>query len=496
MNLKHLLNTDIFYVCAFALFAALVCAPVQASAGEEPALPAGLFEEKGAAASSSEPGLPAGLESPAQTTEPSLPDGLLVSPSPQAPEHKLSERAALVPSFVHGFAETRIGARTQSDPYEKNESIVEGRVQLKADNEAGMLSTGITADFIYDPVLDDHDIDLERGGGWLDLRRAQVSFTPASFIDVKAGRQILTWGTGDLLFINDMFPKDWNSYFIGRDQEYLKAPSDALKTTVFTDTADIDLVYTPRFDPDRFIDGRRISFWNGALGRRSGDDMPVNADIPEEWFNDDETAMRVFKNIEGTELAAYAYNGFWKSPGGMDPSTGKALFPKLSVYGASLRAPFLKGIGNAEAGWYDSKEDRSGKDPFINNSQARWLLGYEQELARDFTGAVQYYAERMLEYEEYENNLPEGAHAADENRHVFTVRLTKLLMNQNLKLSLFAYVSPSDKDFYLRPNVSYKFNDRLSADTGANIFGGSEPHTFFGQFENDSNIYAGIRYSF
>jgi len=31
---------------------------------------------------------------------------------------------------------------------------------------------------------------------------------------------------------------------------------------------------------------------------------------------------------------------------------------------------------------------------------------------------------------------------------------------------------------------------------GANVFLGRRDHTFFGQFEHDSNVYAGVRYSF
>jgi hypothetical protein len=31
---------------------------------------------------------------------------------------------------------------------------------------------------------------------------------------------------------------------------------------------------------------------------------------------------------------------------------------------------------------------------------------------------------------------------------------------------------------------------------GVNLFGGSEPHTFFGQFDRNDNLYATVRYSF
>ncbi len=48
-------------------------------------------------------------------------------------------------------------------------------------------------------------------------------------VNLKIGRQVFTWGTGDYLFINDLFPKDYESFYIGRDDEYLKRPSEAVK---------------------------------------------------------------------------------------------------------------------------------------------------------------------------------------------------------------------------------------------------------------------------
>ena len=102
----------------------------------------------------------------------------------------------------------------------------------------------------------------------------------------------------------------------------------------------------------------------------------------------------------------------------------------------------------------------------------------------------------MLDHSEYKSSLLPGAVQKDEYRHVLTFRLTGLMMNQNLKLSLFTYYSPSDNDAYLRPKIHYKVSDRWSVDAGGNIFSGKDDHTFFAQFENNTNVYAGTRYSF
>ena len=386
---------------------------------------------------------------------------------------------------VHGFYELRGGYRTQNDPYEKDMSVMETRLQLD-------LSTYTDwADFKY---KGDVWGDWVSEQGQYQTRELWIFSRPTDFMDVKIGRQVLTWGTGDLLFLNDLFPKDWQSFFIGRDTEYLKAPSDAAKFSFFSDVANVDVVYTPQFDPDQYIIGESISYWNANLGRRAGRDAKVAADTPNDGFDDDEIAVRVYKNIDNYELALYGYHGFWKSPSGQTPG-GLAAFPELSVYGGSIRGQVGDGIGNAEFAYYQSGDDTSGANPRVNNSEMRYLVGYSQEIGKELTAGVQYYVEQMLDYGAYLANLPGGA-ARDEFRHVTTLRLTKLLMNQNLRLSVFGYYSPSDEDVYLRPNVNYKASDNLALEAGANIFFGDESYTFFGQFENNTNIYSAVRYSF
>ncbi len=235
------------------------------------------------------------------------------------------------------------------------------------------------------------------------------------------------------------------------------------------------------------------------LGRQAGRDAVVDARVPDTWFDDSEWAVRVFKNIKAYELAGYGYWGYWKTPAGMDAISRKVTFPRLSVYGASIRGPIAKGIGNVEVGYYDSRQDRSGSNPLIRNSEFRFLLGYERdlpEIAHDLTVAFQYYVEWMTDYDDYVNSLPPNAPKADERHHMVTFRITKLLMNQNLTLSMFTYYSPSDCDAYLRPQIRYKIDDHWSVQIGGNIFMGKYNHTFFGQFDRNTNIYASLRCSF
>ncbi|MCP4451977.1 MAG: hypothetical protein GY809_10975 [Planctomycetes bacterium] len=388
---------------------------------------------------------------------------------------------------VYGFHEVRAGYRLQNGPHQKDMSIMEARTQLDLQALPPWATVSVKGDAYVDSVM-------ERGE--FDLREANISMTPLDFMDLKVGRQILTWGKGDLLFINDLFPKDWQSFFIGRDTEYLKAPSDAIKMGLFSDEANLEIVYTPEFDSDRYITGERLSYWSGSAQQIVGQNADFTAQKPRGVFQEDEVAARLYQSFGGAEVALYGYWGYWKSPGGYNNAQTHAIFPSLDVYGASLERPVGPGILAAEIGYYNSRDDTDGTNGLVNNSEMRYLLGYNQEIARDFTAGVQYYIEQMLDYQEYLGGVGAGSAVKDEFRHLVSLRLTRLLMNQNLTCSLFTYYSPTDEDAHFRPNIRLKVNDQAAVEVGANVFVGDEDHTFFGQFQTNTNAYVSVRYSF
>ncbi|MCK4710079.1 MAG: hypothetical protein KAU21_15780, partial [Gammaproteobacteria bacterium] len=328
-------------------------------------------------------------------------------------------------------------------------------------------------------------------------RKFSLLLKLSPMLDLQVGRQVLTWGTGDLLFLNDLFPKDWH-YWLGRDIEYIKAPSDAVKLSWFNPAVNFDLVYTPRFDSDRYITGERLSFWNDLLGRHSGRDDIILVDKPDDLFSDDEWSFRLYRNIGSMELALYGYDGYFKSPAGIDTTTGKFTFPAMRSLGASLRTPAGPGILNLETANWRSKDDTSGTDPFINNSETRFLMGYEWEAMKNFTVAVQYYVSKMDEYNNYIDNLPAGILKRPELHEVYTLRLTKFMINQNLKLTWFSYYSPENNDVYIRPEANYQINDQWTVEVGAEWMDvdDDEPNGFFGQFKNNSNVFVAVRYNF
>jgi hypothetical protein len=388
---------------------------------------------------------------------------------------------------INGFIETAYGRKLHNDPnFSSRQSLGDIRAQLETQWSTDTLRINFKGEGLYDNYESEFD-------GL--LRELNVQLSPADSIDLKVGRQVLTWGTGDLLFLNDLFPKSWVSFFSGRDDDYLKAPSDAVRMTWYTSSINIDAVWSPQFEPDDYLTGTRFSFFSPIAGSVVAPRPPLSASKPSGGLNNGELAVRLFSTTGASEYAAYYYRGFFKRPLGLDAILVPN-FPALSVYGASLRRPLASGLFNAEFAYHQSREDKQGSSPLVPNDQVRVLLGYEFEARPRFTVGVQYYLEWTQDYGALLSNSPAQAFEPDERRHLLTNRLTYRTNQDKLTLSLFTFFSPSDSDYYMRPSIVFRQNDNWSFSGGANLFGGQQQHTFFGQLEDNSNAYFRVRFNY
>ncbi len=416
----------------------------------------------------------------------------------------LSLAALTEPSFAelsswHGFIEGAMGLRVSDDKPTKHKSynMAEERLQLKnqyAFEGDNLLSRwqGIFR-FKGDLTVDEYF----GGKTGSELREANLSFTPAGFMDVKIGRQVLTWGTGDYLFINDVFPKDYVSFYMVRDDEYLKKKSDALKLSFFTKIVNIYFVAMPHFVPNTIPEGDRLSFFDSFQGGIAGRDSDRDLASPGEEARNFEYALRLYRNFGSAEAELYLYRGFDKMPRSYNNEAARQLYyERQDVFGASLRGPFLGGIANAEAGYAHSPEDPRGDNRLIENSSAKFLVGYEKDLGHDLKAGVQYYYEQKLDYAAYKRALLPQDFFWDESRHLITQRVTKLFKNQTVMVSLFNFYSPSDRDGYARASVSYDINDQWKLVAGVNLPWGEGEQTDFAQMKKNKNVYARVRYSF
>jgi len=388
---------------------------------------------------------------------------------------------------IHGFIQTNYSINTAyRNPDGGDFKWAEERLQLKLDGAKEPFHLFIKTDGFFDHI--DQKGDLE-------LREGYIDFTAKSW-DLRIGRQVITWGLGDLIFINDVFPKDYEAFFSGRPLEYLKKGVDGIKLGAYPDFASFELVAIPFFEPNNFPVSDRFYMFDPMPNITNREEKE-----PSTTFENTELALRIYRDIAGFDASVYFYRGFYRKPYMIpdninNPTKITYHYPKLSVYGASLQGRALNGVLSLEVGYYDSRQDRKGTDPMVPNSQTRFLMGYQRQLWEDFTIGFQYYIEYMYDYSEYRKGLPQGFPEEKRLYQLMTVRLTQLLVQQTLRFSFFAFYSPSDKDYMLNPEVRYSVTDRLWAALGANIFGGDKKWTEFSQLDRNDNIYLQLRYEF
>lgn len=383
---------------------------------------------------------------------------------------------------VSGFLQQNTAANTVgANPDGRHEKWLEERAQLKLDASGGAWRFMAKGDFAYD--------HLGRGEQ-SELREGYADYV-AGIWDVRVGRQMVTWGLGDLVFVNDVFAKDYEALFAGRPLEYLKRGIDAVKLGAYPDFAAFELVLAPSFRPSRLPDAGRFHLY---------DPMPAVTQRETVKPDQGEAGLRIYRDIAGYDAALYLYRGFQHTPSlrpdnPVAPTRITVFYPKLAVYGASVSGRLGEGVLSLEAAYYDSLEDRAGTDFTLPNSQTRFLAGYQWQPWEDFTLGLQYYAEYMHDYGAYRAALPAGFPADKRRSDTFAARATQLFLHQTLRLSLYASYNAANGDRFFNPELRYSFTDRVWGALGANVFGG-KPQGMFGQLSRDDNVYMQLRYEF
>ncbi|MBI4753923.1 MAG: hypothetical protein HY778_00550 [Betaproteobacteria bacterium] len=394
----------------------------------------------------------------------------------------LASAPAMADVSFSGFLQQNTAFNTvTANPDGRHQKWLEERAQLKLDASQGPWRLLLKGDAAWDHLGRRDESELREG---------YVDYATDNW-DVRLGRQVITWGLGDLVFVNDVFPKDHEALFSGRPLEYLKRGVDAVKLGAYPGFASFELVLSPEFRASRIPDAHRFHLY---------DPMPAVTHRVTEKPDQGEAALRVYRDVAGWDAALYLYRGFHRTPSMRSdsptaPTTVTFFHPKLNVLGASASGRVGEGVLSLEAARYDSRQDRSGTDFSVPNSQTRLLAGYQIQPWEDFTLGLQYYAEVMHDYGAYRDALPAGFPEEKRRTHTVTARLTQFFLHQTLRLSLFALRNASNGDYFVNPELRYSFTDRLWGAVGANLFGG-KPWGQFGQLARDDNVYLQMRYEF
>ena len=210
--------------------------------------------------------------------------------------------------LLSGFIDTSYGVFTEDNPVNSEQSIAEIRNHFSAQRYFGNAFFSAKLELIADDV--ESEVRPEARDLFFDV-------PVADNWNIKAGQQVLTWGTGDFVFLNDFFPKDWQAMFSGRDDDYLKAPSASVKLSYFGEWAGLDMVVTPDFTHDNYITGERFSYFNPVADDIVAAPPKIRSEDPGSGVEHAQYFARLFKAVDGVEYAAYFYRGYYTQPFGV-----------------------------------------------------------------------------------------------------------------------------------------------------------------------------------
>jgi len=381
---------------------------------------------------------------------------------------------------VHGFIQTNNSLRPfRSSNYAARLLKAEQRGQVELIRKGAQWEANAKADFIYQAIEQDARMDLREG----------YTTYYGKHLDLRIGRQIITWGVGDLVFLTDVFPKDWAGFLTGAPMEYLKKGSTALRANYESRGLSVETIFIPQFERDVFPTGRPLSYFDPfpQATRRF-----LNASQYPEY------GLRVSKDIRGFSSSLYLFQGRDPFPiVHFDPASAAATtrYGRLRMGGFSTQGNIKAGLLSGELAYYKT-EDTAGTNPAINNPSVKTLIGLERTLKGNETLGFQFTQDWMLRYNAYRRSLPAGFPARNRVLNAFTIRWRNSLQNDTFKPTVFALYNFDDRDGFFLAEGQKEIRPGAWYIIGIHLFGGRYRHTMFGQFQDNDNLYFTVRYAF
>lgn len=357
---------------------------------------------------------------------------------------------------LNGFVDT-YHALQLSSPYKIMSSRTRLRLEMRANyGEASLFSS---VNLAYNGIID------EQTGAF--LREAYLDYA-GKYLEVKAGRQIITWGVADGLRITDLIsPMDYTE-FMANDYDDIRVPVNAINLKYPGESFSAELVFVPV--PEYFVmPSGEDNPWTMPLPPNASMDL---SGTPEKHIKNSEVGTRLRFFLENLDFSFTALRTFNKSPVTItdyDPKAGsvliKGLYKPMYVLGGDFSIPVGEFVVRGEMAGYFG-------EPIALNDSRRYrlrktfnaLLGLDWYAGDNWTFMVQYMHKVIMDYR---REL-----GMEQNTSMVTARVSKELLNNTLKLSVYGMYDIDNVSFYIRPAADYLLNDQITVSLGSDILGG------------------------
>lgn len=320
----------------------------------------------------------------------------------------------------------------------------------------------------------------------------------SDFADLRLGRQFIFWGKTDWINPTDNI-NPWDYRNITAEIEDYRLPVLAAKADLYLGDADLQLVWLPKFEPNRIP----MAIPDSIAG------FPVQhlpEALPENNPAHSEAGLRLAASAFHVDYAFSYYYGYEKNPTvriEMIPMQGQFVhsvtYNRQHVFGFDFVTTFDKLAFKGEGAWFLTA-DRDGKDIFAENPHIQYVLGADYNVNDQLSLNAQFIQNIRLKYDrEYETQTRLARHmpltdVPEQYVQSISGRM-QYRWNDFLTMQFISVLNLKDSDYFVLPILSYAYADGINLYLGATLFGGPENSTF-GRSKNSSRAFAELKFSF
>jgi hypothetical protein len=380
---------------------------------------------------------------------------------------------------LSGYVETRHCFQAKS-PNDSLASETLARVE-------GRASTADISLFASVDLSANHRFGDESG---VSIHEAYVDYVSSAW-DLRAGRQIITWGNADGVRITDnISPSDLSEY-ITRDFDEIRMAVDALKIRFFGTHGTVELIYIPFFKAG--ILPEDDSPWAvGGFSSTSGDAEPGKG------LENGEFGAKYSFFLPGFDFALsyfYTWNDFpdysftRKSGEISDAYLVTPQFNRLHIAGLEFSKPYEDFVFRGEAAFFHGRRysSRDRDLPLQKKDHVKWLLGVDWYPGSNWSLLCQVTGDRILGFSD--------TIAQEKHTTMVTVNLSRKLLRERLILSGMHYYTMDVGDSLTRLSGEYEVMDGFSLFLGSDIFKGDREGDY-GRYRDNTQVWVKAKYSF
>ena len=363
---------------------------------------------------------------------------------------------------VKGFVDTYHAMRLERpNDWMSSRTRVRGEVTI----EKGEVGAYISANLVHNAILKD------RSG--LQLREAYGYFSNQHW-DLRAGRQIITWGVADALRLTDIIsPMDYTE-FLAQDYDDIRIPVEALRLRYSREKWSAEVVAIP---VSSFFELPTDDENPWSVGP-----LTIGSE-PSRRLCNMEYGGRLSFFLSGIDFSLSALHTWNKQPVFVN---GVGEYHRMTMLGADCSIPLSQFVFRAEFAEYLDELQPSSENvqcSMVNGQSSMFngLLGVDWYPGNDWTLSAQY----------AHKYVAGGDHR---NTGLATLRISKELLHNTLALQTFAYIDVTYGGIYNRLSADYALNDQLHVMFGIDYF--HADRGTFSVYKKNSEAFVKLKYSF